>query len=109
MIGTTLEVQHNGRWQEGAIHEIITESRVKWALKADPAVQGEAAWPPDKTTTAPCGTHIANLTCNDGAGGSIKINFGPATQTFTGFLQDSGESYRDHFGVFYGWSRDMTA
>lgn len=100
MIGQTLEVQHTGKWQEGAIREIITESRIKWTLKSDPSVQGEATWPPDKTTIAPCGTHIANITCNDGSGGSIKINFGPERKTFTGFLQDTGESYRDHDGVF---------
>lgn len=108
MVGKAIEVMNEGKWHEGAIQEIISESRVKWTLKTDPAVQGEATWPPDKATIAACGTFIANMTCNDGAGGSIKINFGPANYTFPGFLQDNGESFRDHEGVSYGWSRDMT-
>lgn len=99
VIGNAIEVMSEGKWQEGAIREIITESRIKWSLKSDPNVAGEAAWPPDKATVAPCGTNIANMVCNDGALGSVKVNFGPAGAPFPGFLQDAGESFRDHDGV----------
>lgn len=99
IIGNAIEVMSEGKWQEGAIREIITESRIKWTLKSDANVTGEASWPPDKATIAPCGTFIANMVCNDGALGSIKINFGPTSHSFPGYLQDVGESYRDHDGV----------
>jgi len=99
VIGHTYEVFHEGKWQEGAIKEILGESRIKWGLKTDPSVQGEATWPPNKINLAPCGTFITNLSCNDGSNNSIKINFGSAIHSFSGFLQDAGETYRDHEGV----------
>lgn len=47
-----------------------------------------------------CGTFIKGLICSDASSNSIKINFGPDNHKFGGFIQDNGELYRDHNGVY---------
>jgi len=99
MVGMEVEVNYNNDWKLGVIKEIISDTQVKYNLKLDPSVEGEAQWPPDKRLLALCGTFIKGLICNDASSNSIKINFGPENYKFGGFLQDIGETYRDHNGI----------
>mmetsp|Transcript_97241 Transcript_97241/g.209682 ORF Transcript_97241/g.209682 Transcript_97241/m.209682 type:complete len:101 (-) Transcript_97241:814-1116(-) len=99
MAGMEIEVNNEGKWKEGVIKEVISDSQIKFGLKLDPTVEGEAQWPPDKKVVALCGTNIKGLICNDPASNSIKINFGPESSKFSGFLQDSGDLMMEHEGV----------
>lgn len=56
MVGMEIEVNHDSKWKEGTIKEIVSDSQIKYALKLDPTIEGEAQWPPDKKLIALCGT-----------------------------------------------------
>lgn len=84
MVGMEVEVYSDGKWKEGSIKEIVSDSQIKYALKLDPSVEGEAQWPPDKKLIALCGTFIHGLICNDASSNSIKVNFGPDGNKFNG-------------------------